>query len=138
MNERATQQQILSLFPNASRSTLAANAGDTKLPKQEDSAGKEAGRTATGGAELERRAQPRNVGKRQTQKGHSKRFLVRVTRCSRRLLDEDNIAAKFVVDCCRYSQLLDGDAPSQTKIEITQRKISKEEAEHVTVEIFEL
>lgn len=121
MNERATQQQILSLFPNASRSTLAANSGDTGTPTK-----------------LERSAGAGALGTRKTKEADSKRFLVRVTSVRTRLLDEDNLCEKYHVDLCRYAGIIHSDDPGKTRIETTQRKAKKGEGEHVTVEIFEL
>lgn len=66
----------------------------------------------------------------------SKRFLVRVTSVRGRLIDEDNLCEKYIVDCCRYAGLLPGDSPAETKIEVCQRKVSKGEEEHTLIEIY--
>lgn len=65
------------------------------------------------------------------------RILVRVTSVRVRLLDEDNLAEKYVVDCCRYAGLIPSDAPATTKIEVAQRKCEAGETEHVLIEIFQ-
>lgn len=135
-----SQPELFRLFPNASKSTLAANFGDPELSQRKDREGaKEEGSSIPASdPKLERRSVAGTLGKGQTQKGHTGRFLVRVTRCSRRLLDEDNLCEKFVLDCCRYAGLVPGDSPAEVRVETTQRKIEKGEAEHATVEIYEL
>jgi len=75
------------------------------------------------------------VAKKKAQAADSERILVRVVSVRRRLLDEDNLSAKYVVDCCRYAGLLPTDAPGKVKIEIAQRKPEAGEAEHTEVEI---
>jgi len=84
---------------------------------------------------MERNPQPRTLGEGKAQEGSHGRFRVRITSVRNRLLDEDNLCEKYVVDCCRYAGLLPGDAPGQTKIEVDQRKCSKGEAEHIAVSI---
>lgn len=74
-------------------------------------------------AELERAARHGPLATGETQGGDSSRFLVRVTSFRRRLLDEDNIAEKYAVDCCRYAGLLPADDPRTTKIEVAQIKV---------------
>jgi hypothetical protein len=66
---------------------------------------------------------------------NTERILVRVTSVRNRLLDEDNLCEKYVVDCCRYAGLIPSDAPDKTKIEVTQRKCEAGETEHVLIEI---
>lgn len=64
-----------------------------------------------------------------------KRILVRVTSVRVRLLDEDNLAEKYVIDCCRYAGLIPSDAPATTKIEVAQRKCEAGEEEHIVIDI---
>lgn len=127
-------ETIRRLFPNASRSLIAANAGDPELPLEIEGRRE----VAPVRAKLERSAGHGALGEGQAQEGDSGRFLVRVTSVRRRLIDEDNLCEKYVVDCCRYSGLLPNDGPGTTKIEVGQRKAGKEEAEHTIVEIFTL
>ena len=75
------------------------------------------------------------LGQSEVQKTGNGRVLVRVTSHRKRLIDEDNLCEKFVVDCCRYAGLIPGDAPGQTKIEVAQVKVAKGEYEHVEVSI---
>lgn len=127
-------------FPNASRSSLELNPhlAGLQLPEHQERAGSEKGVPPAPGAKLERRAPDAAVGKAKAKGGDSRRFLVRVTSCRRRLIDEDNLCEKFVVDCCRYAGLVPSDSPSQTRIEAHQRKVGKEEEEHTLIEIFEV
>ncbi len=78
---------------------------------------------------------PGTLGPSEVEKAVNGRFLVRVESVRKRLLDEDNLCEKFIVDCCRYAGLIPGDAPGQTKIEVSQRKCGKGETEHVNVSI---
>lgn len=128
------RQAFLSLFPNASESTIAANTDFAELPG--DRAGDRKETDDAVRAELEPSHRPRNVGKGEAEKADPRRFLVRVTSVRRILLDEDNLCEKYLVDCCRYSGLLPGDRPGQTKIEVSQRKAEKGETERSIVEIF--
>lgn len=84
---------------------------------------------------VERPDRPRRVAKAKAQAAHPERILVRVTSVRRRLLDEDNLSAKYVIDCCRYAGLLPTDAPGQVKIEVGQRKPGPGESECTEVEI---
>ena len=86
-------------------------------------------------AKLERNLGNGPLAKGETEKGNPERVLVRVTSVRKRLIDEDNLAEKYHVDCCRYAGLIHGDEPSKTKIEVCQRKAEKDEAEHTIIEI---
>ena len=118
--------QILRLFPNASRATIAANAADYGQPHADG------GRQA---AELEPSAKPRALAAGAIEKKDTKRISVRIESVRRRLLDEDNLCEKYHVDCCRYAGLLPADSPDKVSIQATQRKAEKGEAEHVKIEI---
>ena len=86
-------------------------------------------------AKLERNSRNGPLAKSEAEKGNPERVLVRVTSVRKRLIDEDNLAEKYHVDCCRYAGLIHGDSPDQTKIEVCQRKAEKDEAEHTIIEI---
>jgi len=86
-------------------------------------------------AKLERDSGNGPLAMSEAEKGNPERVLVRVTSVRKRLIDEDNLAEKYHVDCCRYAGLIHGDEPSQTKIEVCQRKAEKDEAEHTIIEI---
>ena len=80
------------------------------------------------------------LGQAQIKVPNSGRLLVRVTSRRTRLLDEDNLSAKWVCDCLRYAGIIQDDTPSQVKIEVGQQKISGKagEKESVIIEIFAL
>lgn len=126
---------ILNYFPNASPDLLARN---PQLCFSQERAGGEASDVAPVRPKLERHAAASAVGKKKPQAGDSRRFLVRVTSFRRRLIDEDNLCEKYVVDCCRHTGLLPGDGPAETKIEVCQVKAGKEETERTLIEIFAL
>lgn len=89
-------------------------------------------------AKLERDPGDGTVGEVQIQKGSGRRFLVRLKSYRRRLLDEDNLCEKYLVDLCRYSGALPSDAPGTAKIEVTQEKVDSSQTEQTLIEIFEL
>lgn len=93
---------------------------------------------ASDNTELERRSETQIVGAGGEESANHQRFLVRIKSRRKRLLDEDNLCEKFAVDCCRYAGLLPDDAPGETKIEISQEKVGKEEREETLIEIFDL
>lgn len=84
---------------------------------------------------VERDLRPRPLAAGKAEKGHPRKFLVRVTSFRRRLLDEDNLCEKYHVDCCRYSGLLAEDAPGQARIVTSQEKVSRKEDERTEIEI---
>lgn len=89
-------------------------------------------------AKLERVDNGKPLAARKEKGPSSGKFLVRVVSCRKRLLDEDNLCEKLHVDCLRYSGVLPSDDPATTRIETTQRKVDKGEAEHVLIEVFRL
>lgn len=122
-----TREELQQRFPNASEQFLRANTGYTVA-------------AATPHAEapdpvVERDLRPRSLAARKAKGINPGRFLIRVTSFRRRLLDEDNLCEKYVVDCCRYAQLLPGDAPGTTRIETRQEKVRSKEHERTEIEI---
>jgi len=114
--------QIRQLFPNASKSLLAANDDNhTQNPRQN--------------APLERNPSDAPLAASEVQGTASNRILVRVTSVRSRLADEDGLCEKYHVDCLRYAGLIPDDSPAQTKIETTQRKAAKGEEEHTEIVI---
>lgn len=78
---------------------------------------------------------PDSLGQGEAKGGDPKRFLVRVASFRRRLLDEDNLVAKFVIDCCRYAGILHSDAPGQTKIEVAQFQVKTKAEQRTEIQI---
>lgn len=73
--------------------------------------------------------------KAQVQGRTGDRILVRIESVRKRLLDEDNLVSKYHTDLCRYSGLIPSDAPGVCKIETSQRKAEKGEAERTEITI---
>ena len=127
---------IRRLFPLASASVLAANAGDygdgqpvtheaNPIPSRRRKA-----------AKLERAPGNAALGAAQAQGRDSGRFHVRITATRKRLLDEDNLCGKYHCDLLRYAGVIPDDAPGCCKIETVQVKAEKGEAESVLIEVF--
>ncbi len=85
--------------------------------------------------QLERPVQHDALAAPQVKGPDTAKFLVRVTSFRRRLLDEDNLAVKFHVDCCRYAGLIPSDAPSQTHVEARQEKVKDKDSERTEITI---
>jgi hypothetical protein len=124
---------FLELFPNASADFLARN---PQLSRQRP-ADKE-GATHAMRPKLEQRVAATAPRKGRAQAEDSRRFLVVVTSYRCRLIDEDNLCEKYVVDCCRYAGRIPGDGPGKTQIETRQVKVGQEAEERTLVEIFEI
>lgn len=77
------------------------------------------------------------LAEEETKRSDRKGFLVRVTSFRHRLLDEDNLCAKYHVDLCRYAGALPSDAPGLCKIEVAQIKIGRGELESTVVNVYE-
>jgi hypothetical protein len=119
-----TPARIKELFPHASASTIRLNSDCPSGPAP--------------APVVERPARSRALGTRKAQKADTGVFLVRVTSRRRRLLDEDNLAEKYHVDCCRYAGLVPGDAAGQARIETRQEKVGRKEDECTVIEISQL
>lgn len=63
------------------------------------------------------------------------RFRVCLCSVRNRLLDEDNLSAKYLVDQLRYSGIIPNDNPALTSISVTQKKCVEGEPEHVAITI---
>lgn len=87
-------------------------------------------------SKLEPNPENGNLGTLPIQAQIGRPFLVRVKAFRRRLLDEDNLCEKYVVDLCRYAGALPSDAAGKAKIEVTQEKVGQKEREFVRIEIF--
>lgn len=88
-------------------------------------------------AKLERHFGNGALAKSQVEKQNPARVLVCVTSVRRRLIDEDNLSEKAIVDCLRYAGCLRGDESAIAKIEVSQIKAGPKEPEKIIVEIFE-
>lgn len=127
--------QLLRLFPNASKSVLDANKSDYGSSVPETDPETKGSRKAP---KLERPARDGAVGTAQSQEADAKRVLVRFVSVRKRLLDPDNIAEKWMLDCLRFARVIRGDEPEKIALETTQRKTAKNEEEHTEITVFEL
>lgn len=87
------------------------------------------------GPKPKRRARHGSLAAGQTQGGYTGRFLVCVTSYRRRLLDEDNLVAKWHIDALRYAGILPSDAPGIAKIEVAQIKVKSKAEERTEISI---
>lgn len=130
------KKKVTDYFPHASRSVIQRNlefGGDIDEAIAESDSDAEYSRQV---AELERHFRDATLVAAKAQIQHTGRFLIRVTSCRRNLLDEDNLAEKYHVDCCRYSGLIPDDDPGKTKIEVSQEKVGSKDPEYTRIEIF--
>jgi len=118
--------------------TIYGSATDLRRARKERGRANLLPRNAGSIAELERTAWNAALVKARAQTALGQRFLVRVTSIRKRLLDEDNLCEKYHVDLLRYSGVLPADDPSQTHIEVCQRKADPGEGEHVIIEVFKI
>ena len=114
-----TKNEITRRFPNASAAFIAANLD----PENSGPA-----------AVVEHDPGDAPLAAETIQRRNRRQFFVRVTSFRRRLLDEDNLCAKYHVDLCRYAGAIPDDAPGQVKIEVGQVKGKHEE---IVIEIYE-
>lgn len=84
-------------------------------------------------SKLERNPSHEPLEKKLLQKADSRPVLVRIVASRKRLIDEDNMCEKFLVDCLRYSGAIPDDSPQDVHIVTTQRKCKTNEAEGVEV-----
>lgn len=114
------------------------SSGNPVIPERQKLTRNAKGNNAPRSAKLERHAGDEALGAGQAQGGDTRRFLVRITSRRRRLIDEDNLCEKVLVDCCRYSGLISGDTAGETKIEVSQQQVKKEDSESTLIEVFAL
>jgi hypothetical protein len=69
------------------------------------------------------------------EEANSRRISVRVESIRKRLIDPDNLCAKWFVDCLRYCGVLRDDTASDIEFTITQRKAQKGEQERTELTI---
>jgi hypothetical protein len=121
---------LKAIFPNASPAFIRRNSRNSRETLVLD-------HHSGSPAELERHLGDGAMGEVQVQKGIGGRVLVRVTAYRRRLLDEDNLCEKYLVDLCRYCGALPSDAAGKAKIEVCQQKVGSNEPEETVIEIFQ-
>ena len=83
--------------------------------------------------QLEPRDLPRPLAASAPQNRDTRKRLVRIKSFRVRLLDEDNLCAKFHVDSLRYAGLLPGDDPNQARIQVSQEKVAHRHQERTEI-----
>ena len=126
-----TPHEIKRRFPNASAAFVAANA-TAGLTGMETPVGDRSARPA---AVVERGDEDEPLPAARAYEGNAVRFLVRVTSVRKRLLDEDNISEKALVDCLRYSGIIPSDAPGHCRIETAQKLCRTGETEKTIIRV---
>lgn len=126
-----TVEELKRHFPNATPDVIRRTATDAGQVAVLDNNPRKAPKP-------KRAVRDGTVGEVPVEGKHPKRFLVRVTSVRKNFLDEDNLCAKYHVDCCRYAGVIPGDAPKTTRIEVCQQKVESGAAEEVRIEIFQL
>lgn len=72
-----------------------------------------------------------SLAKESRKKGNAKSFHVRVTSRRSRLIDPDNLCAKYFVDCLRYAGFIPDDNADVITLEVRQEKVGRSEEETV-------
>lgn len=122
------EEQLRATFRGASEDFFRLNSKTGPSDIQPDDSGK--------APKLERTAGHGALVETQAKIPTGQHFLVRITSHRKRLLDEDNLCAKYLVDLCRYAGIIPGDSPGTAKIEVAQEKVGPKEPERVTIEIY--
>lgn len=113
-----TRDELRARFPNASEAFLAQNAREVPDPKPQRHSGDE-----PVGSHAGKEAVPKSVR-------------VVVTRVGKRLLDSDNLFAKYAVDCLRYAGVFPDDNPHfVSEVATRQKKADPIEEEHTIIEV---
>lgn len=75
------------------------------------------------------------AGKESHASGVSGRVRVRVLSYRRRLIDPDNLTAKYFVDACRYSGLIRDDTAKEIEFTVGQVKVATKAEQRTEIEI---
>lgn len=123
-----TAAELRQLFPHATETFIRRNATD--LPVAHAHAPRPAPPPL-----LERRDATEPLDADKAEARDAGKFVVRVTSFRLRLLDEDNLCEKYLVDGLRYAGLLPSDAPDRCRIITTQKKVARQAEEHTRIVI---
>jgi hypothetical protein len=127
-----TKELLLEKYPNASPDFIRLNS------EPEPAAVDRRGRDRRSAAKLERDSSDGDVAALQSQTALGGRFLVKIKSYRKRLLDEDNLCCKYIVDLLRYAGIISSDAPGTAKIEVSQEKVGPKEPERIRIEVFKV
>lgn len=87
------------------------------------------------GSVSQRSIRHESVGKAEGEEKNSGRIPVRITSFRRRLLDPDNLSAKYFTDCLRYAEMIPNDRPQDIDLTVSQVKVRSKLEEHTEIEI---
>lgn len=115
-----SRNEILRRFPNSCESFIRANLSpdDSGTP-----------------AKLESNLGNAPLGTKEIQRPDRQRFRVCIRSRRKRLIDQDNLCEKYLVDLLRYSGTIPDDSPDQCEIEVSQSKCKKGELEKIEIEV---
>lgn len=71
-------------------------------------------------------------------KAQTQRFLILIVDHRLKLIDEDNLEAKWIIDCLRYAKFIPEDNPETCKSIVTQCLVEKTEDVGIQIEIIQL
>jgi hypothetical protein len=111
--------ELKRMFPRCSKSFLEVNAAGVSDAKPKQIA-------------------PRALDGGLPGKGESaQRARLRITRCARRLLDQDNLygGAKPLIDCLKSSGLIEDDSPEHIELIVRQERVESIDEERTEIEI---
>lgn len=113
-----TRNEILRRFPNACESFIRAN-----LTSE----------SATQSTEPERVVQHEPLAKEKRKDQDAPSYTVSIVSFRNRLLDPDNLCAKYFVDAIRYSGLIPDDSARDIRFSISQEKVENEMDERTEI-----
>lgn len=90
-------------------------------------------RGAASSAQPEQAVRPPPLEPPQGETLYAGRVSVRIVSYRRRLLDPDNLCAKWFLDACRYSRLISDDRPQDITYEVSQIKVRQKAEERTEV-----
>lgn len=117
---------------------LSGFSNDTKRLNPDLFATKDQAVYPSQGAVTEPPVPDRPMGKKNGKGIYPGRCAIRVHSVRSRLIDPDNLCAKYFVDALRYAGIIADDTAQEIEYTITQRKARKTEEEHTTIEIIPL
>lgn len=87
------------------------------------------------GAEFERTNWEKQIRLAIAKEKNAGRVLVRVISYRRRLIDRDNLFAKYFIDACRYSGVIREDSAKEVEMDIDQEQVQTQEEERTEITI---
>ncbi len=76
-----------------------------------------------------------SLGKNRRKKEDPKRYRISIVSFRVRLIDPDNLCAKFFIDSLRYSRVIDDDSSRHVIVEVSQQKVAKTNQQRTEITI---